>query len=72
MSNVNNLRPVLVTENGKKTKGFFHRFVYRLANNYSETLVLVELMDGRLRYFDPFFVQFLDRTDSKGKENTLD
>lgn len=29
--------------------------------NYSETKVLVELDNGKLRYFDPYFVQFSDR-----------
>lgn len=58
------LRPVFVTHKGKQLKGYFHRFVYTLANNQSDTQVLVELEDGKLRYFDPFFVQFSDRKKS--------
>lgn len=56
------LRPVIVTDKGKKLRGFFHRYVYQMANHQSETKVLVELEDGRLRYYDPYFVQFADRT----------
>ena len=45
-------------------------------NHYSRTEVLVELEDGKLRYFDPFFVQFSDRTlasdSSKSSNDTLD
>ena len=55
------LRPVIISEKGKKLKGYFHRFVYHMANHYSETHVLVELEDGKLRYYDPYFVQFSDR-----------
>ena len=32
-----------------------------MANHESQTNVLVELEDGKLRYFDPFYVQFSDR-----------
>lgn len=63
MSIKNSLRPVLVSLKGKEVKGYFHRFVYQVLNSYSETRVLIELEDGRLRYFDPFFVQFTDRSD---------
>lgn len=65
----NELRPVLVNDKGKNIKGFFHRFVYKLANYHSETHVLVELEDGKLRYFDPFYVQFSDRKNGSDKPN---
>ena len=55
------LRPVQVYKDGKKVDGFFHRFVYVQSGYYSETRALVELKDGKLRYFDPYFVQFTDR-----------
>lgn len=55
------LRPVEVLINGDRKKGYFHRFVYSQSGYYSETRALVELSDGKLRYFDPFFVQFTDR-----------
>ena len=55
------LRPVTIRQFGKTMKGYFHRFVYEMANYHSETKVLVELEDGKLRYFDPYFVQFTDR-----------
>lgn len=61
MRNKDNLRPVTVLVNGTKIGGYFHRFVYMLSNFHSETKVLIELEDGRLRYFDPYFVQFSDR-----------
>lgn len=60
-SNKNTLRPVLVNVNGKQFKGYFHRFVYSCSNHYSVTQALVELADGRLRFYDPFYVQFSDR-----------
>ena len=55
--NKSTLRPVIVTHKGEKLKGYFHKFVYTSSNNQSSTLVLVELDDGRLRYFEPYFVQ---------------
>ncbi|MEO9476766.1 MAG: hypothetical protein ABJG41_14585 [Cyclobacteriaceae bacterium] len=55
------LRPVEISGNGKKIKGYFHRFVYMLSGYHSETKALIELEDGKLRYFDPYFVQFVDR-----------
>ena len=58
------LRPVIVSYRGTKLKGYFHRFVYHMANYQSETHVLVELEDGKLRYFDLFFVQFSDRKNN--------
>ncbi|MAE87715.1 MAG: hypothetical protein CMB80_33585 [Flammeovirgaceae bacterium] len=61
MSNIKSLRPVTISKDGNKQKGFFHRFVYQMYGNYSETKVLVELDNGKLRYFDPYFVQFSDR-----------
>ncbi|MEQ8628183.1 hypothetical protein [Ekhidna sp.] len=61
MSNKNTLRPVEVQQNGKKIKGYFHRFVYSSSNYCSVTQVLIELEDGRLRFFDPYFVRFADR-----------
>lgn len=70
MSHMNNLRPVLVSDKGEKKKGFFHRFVYKISLNHSETTVLVELDDGHLQFFDPFFVQFLDRKTAKEKKDT--
>lgn len=62
----NKLRPVIVHDKGEKRKGFFHRFVFQMANYQSDTKALIELEDGRLRYYDPFFVQFTDRS----KEDT--
>lgn len=70
MTGKNELRPVLVNDKGKSIKGFFHRFVYKLANYHSETHVLVELEDGRLRYFEPFNVQFSDRKKNSGSSNS--
>lgn len=61
MSSKNALRPVTVHVNGKQFKGYFHRFIYSYSNQYSVTQALIELADGRLRYYDPFHVQFLDR-----------
>ncbi|WP_422358888.1 hypothetical protein [Reichenbachiella sp.] len=69
MTGKNELRPVLVNDKGKSIKGFFHRFVYKLANYHSETHVLVELEDGRLRYFEPFYVQFSDRKKNSDMSN---
>ena len=57
----NKLRPVEVSDKGKRVKGYFHRFVYKYSSYQSETLVLVELDNGKLRFYDPFFVQFSDR-----------
>ncbi|MEO9806684.1 MAG: hypothetical protein ABJF04_25715 [Reichenbachiella sp.] len=59
--NKDELRPVLIQYKGKSIKGYFHRFVFKQANYHSETHVLVELEDGKLRYFDPYYVQFSDR-----------
>jgi hypothetical protein len=59
------LRPVIVNQEGERLKGFFHRFVFQMANYQTDTKVLVELEDGRLRYYDPFFVQFTDRKKSE-------
>jgi len=61
MPGKNILRPVIVTHKGEKINGFFHRFVYSTSNFHSETQALIEHSDGRLRYYDPFFVQFVDR-----------
>ncbi|MCR9253572.1 MAG: hypothetical protein NXI20_24365 [bacterium] len=61
MTDTPKLRPVVVQLNGKKHKGYFHRFVYSQSNFQSETRVLVELENGKLRYVDPYFVQFTDR-----------
>ena len=61
MSNKNALRPVEINQNGKKIKGYFHRFVYSSSNYCSVTQALIELEDGRLRFFDPYFVRFSDR-----------
>ena len=65
--NMNKLRPVRVTYEGKMLEGFFHRFVHTQYNFQSETRALIELADGKLRYFDPFFVQFTDREISNDK-----
>lgn len=70
MSNKNALRPVEVQHNGKKIMGYFHRFVYSSSNYCSVTQALIELEDGRLRYYDPFFVQFIDRKTVSDTENT--
>lgn len=67
MSNKNSLRPVVVNINGKQFKGYFHRFIYSFSNQYSITQALIELSDGKLRYYDPFHVQFSDR-EEVGKE----
>ncbi len=73
MNQKDGLRPVQITLNGINQKGFFHRFVYMMQGGNSETKVLVELEDGKLRYFDPYFVQFMDRIDAldsiKKKDN---
>ncbi|MEQ8881394.1 MAG: hypothetical protein RLQ12_17250 [Cyclobacteriaceae bacterium] len=61
MQHKNELRPVVVTEKGKESKGYFHRFVYRMSGMYSETKVLIEMENGALRYYDPFDVRFTDR-----------
>lgn len=61
MSTKTNLRPVVITHKGKKIKGYFHRFVYSYSSYQSQTQALVEHIDGRLRYYDPYFVQFTDR-----------
>jgi hypothetical protein len=57
------LRPVEVLDKGSRIKGYFHRFVYLMAGGYSETKVLIELSNGMLRYYDPFYVQFTDRIE---------
>jgi hypothetical protein len=62
------LRPVIVTDKGKKQKGFFHRFVFQMSDYYTDTKALIELQDGRLRYYDPFFVQFSDRQKVKKRD----
>ena len=67
MSTKINLRPVVVTYKGKEIKGFFHRFVFSSLHNYSVTQALVEHSDGRLRYYDPYLVQFTDRKLREGK-----
>ena len=67
MSNNKILRPVIITHKGETLKGFFHRFVYSYSSYHSETQALIELDDGRLRYFDPFFVRFTDRDTSTAK-----
>ncbi|MEO9871164.1 hypothetical protein [Ekhidna sp.] len=61
MSSKNHLRPVIIRFKGKEQRGFFHRFVYSSSNYHSVTQALVELTDGRLKYFDPYFIQFTDR-----------
>ncbi len=59
--NKRDLRPVIVSELGIKKKGYFHRFVFQMDDNKTDTKALVELEDGYLRYYDPFFIQFVDR-----------
>lgn len=66
MSNKNTLRPVTVNINGKQIKGYFHRFIYSFSSHYSATQALIELSDGRLRYYDPFYVKFSDRETQVG------
>ncbi|MEM9678818.1 MAG: hypothetical protein AAF901_00725 [Bacteroidota bacterium] len=63
--NKNSLRPVAIKLNNKVYKGYFHRFVFNQERSYSITQALIELEDGRLRYFDPEFVQFADRFKNK-------
>ncbi len=60
---------MVIREKGKELKGYFHRFVYQSQEYYSFTRVLVELENGRLKYFDPEFVQFTDRKRGKPCEN---
>ena len=67
MSHKDGLRPVEVDYKGNTIKGFFHRFVYMMHGGHSETKVLVELENGKLRYYDPYFVQFTDRKDQVQK-----
>lgn len=61
MANKNSLRPVVIAYEGKEIKGYFHRFVFSSSQHYCTTQALIELTDGRLRYFDPYFVKFSDR-----------
>jgi len=68
MSLKSSLRPVAVNYNGKQEKGYFHRFVYSFSKYHSETQVLIEHEDGRLRFYDPYFVRFLDRISSSSNE----
>lgn len=74
MPEKNALRPVIVTHKGEKIKGYFHRFIYSFSKHHSETQALIEHTDGRLRYYDPFFVQFSDRSitafDNEPKSNS--
>lgn len=64
----NSLRPVLIKFRGENLKGFFHRYVYQNHEYYSTTRALIELDNGRLKYFDPEFVQFMDRSNNKSGE----
>ena len=66
------LRPVQVTLKGKEIKGFFHRYVYKFSNQQSDTHVLIEHEDGKLRYYDPFFVKFTDRVEKEKEQFPLD
>ena len=50
----------------KKLKDTFTD-IYSMSGYYSETKVLVELTDGRLRYFDPYYVRFMDRSEETNK-----
>lgn len=68
--NKDGLRPVEVNYKGDTKKGFFHRFVYMMHGGYSETKALVELDNGMLRYYDPYFVQFTDRKTDRKKINS--
>lgn len=70
MNHKDGLRPVQVNYNGNAQKGFFHRFVYMMHGGTSETKVLVELENGKLRYYDPYFVQFMDRKNVIKKTET--
>lgn len=67
MSTSKVLRPVIIMHKGEALNGFFHRFVYSYSSYHSETQALIELDDGRLRYFDPYFVRFTDRKEEKKK-----
>ncbi|MEQ8554904.1 MAG: hypothetical protein RIC06_25690 [Cyclobacteriaceae bacterium] len=67
MHKKDDLRPVAVFENGKEVKGYFHRYIYSMSGYYSETKVLVELTNGRLRYYDPFNVRFMDRSEGSNQ-----
>lgn len=67
MSSNKVLRPVVIMHKGETLNGFFHRFVYSYSSYHSETQALIELDDGRLRYFDPYFVRFMDRKEDKKK-----
>uniref|UniRef100_UPI00404A9332 hypothetical protein n=1 Tax=Fulvivirga sp. TaxID=1931237 RepID=UPI00404A9332 len=65
------LRPVIVSDRGKKLKGFFHRYIYQSDKYYSTTQVLVELEDGRLKTYEPEYVQFADRKETGKSEDGL-
>lgn len=65
MQGKSSLRPVVVVQQDERIEGYFHRFTYFYAGYQSETKALIELKDGRLRYFDPYFVQFMDRQVEK-------
>lgn len=65
MNQIDGLRPVEISYKGEIKKGYFHRFVYMMYGGQSETKVLVELENGKLRYYDPYFVQFTDRKSNQ-------
>ena len=56
-----NLRPVIVNQNGRSCEGYFHRFAFKSSEFESKTQALIELKDGTLRFFDPYYVKFTDR-----------
>ncbi|MEO9475095.1 MAG: hypothetical protein ABJ004_12410 [Cyclobacteriaceae bacterium] len=70
MNHKGGLRPVEINDKGDIKKGFFHRFVYMMHGGQSETKVLIELENGKLRYYDPYFVQFMDRKNVIKKTET--
>ncbi|MEQ8473884.1 MAG: hypothetical protein RIC35_21990 [Marinoscillum sp.] len=70
MNHKGGLRPVEINDKGDTKKGFFHRFVYMMHGGQSETKVLIELENGKLRYYDPYFVQFMDRKNEIKKTET--
>ncbi|WP_421870672.1 hypothetical protein [Marinoscillum sp.] len=72
MNHKDGLRPVEINYRGDTKKGFFHRFVYMMYGGQSETKVLIELDNGKLRYFDPYFVQFMDRSNTTNSNKNDD
>uniref|UniRef100_UPI00404A251C hypothetical protein n=1 Tax=Fulvivirga sp. TaxID=1931237 RepID=UPI00404A251C len=69
--NKHDLRPVKIRLYGKTLQGYFHRYIYQSDKYYSTTQVLVELEDGRLKIYEPEYIQFADRKETGKPEDTL-